>query len=386
MKSIYFFLATITSLIILQGCETEVDLNADYKSTTIVYGLLDPVQDTQWIKINRTFLGEGNNLDYALIRDSSEYKWDEFNSIRVHAIEDGEIVTTYTLQEKEISTKSINGIFYGPAQTVYYFPTPSGLVAGRTYRLDIDFKERQDVSAQTQLVTPSQISFLNAAGLQVRSIPLVQRTSDISFDYKTYTGSLNPDESAPIYEVALRIYFTEKTYTDASHTILVSERPVSLEYRLGSFNSNDINSLGRIPFGINGENIFQYIGGSLKSDDNIVYQIGEFDPTNTPFEGTVAMELVAYAGGEELFTYNQVNSPTTGIIQERPTYTNVNNGIGLLSSRTEIRLKDIPMTVIDPSLTANTSNLLALRYSEYTSDINFCDPGAEATEFIPVCP
>ena len=72
-----FVFAVIVSL--FAGCETEVDLNAPYKNTTVIFGLLDPdfngdnqisVQDTQWIKINRTFLGEGDNNLYAAIRDS----------------------------------------------------------------------------------------------------------------------------------------------------------------------------------------------------------------------------------------------------------------------------------------------------------------------------
>lgn len=69
------------SIIAIQSCTTDVDLNAPYKSTTVVFGLLDPDSTLQWIKINKTFLGDGNNLDYAQIRDSSEYRWEEFKSL-----------------------------------------------------------------------------------------------------------------------------------------------------------------------------------------------------------------------------------------------------------------------------------------------------------------
>jgi hypothetical protein len=95
MKRFFLFLSLATLTLI--GCETDVDLNAPYDSTTIVYGLLDPVQDTQWIKINKTFLGEGNNLDYALIRDSSEYKFNEFNAIVVQEIIDGDVINTFNV-------------------------------------------------------------------------------------------------------------------------------------------------------------------------------------------------------------------------------------------------------------------------------------------------
>ena len=122
-----YFLSIISLAIILAACSTDVELNAPYKSTTVVYGLLDPIADTQWVKINKTFIGEGNNLEYALVRDSSEYDWSEFKELKVQEIVAGEVVAEFPLQEKEISNKSINGIFYGPEQTVYYFVKGSEL-------------------------------------------------------------------------------------------------------------------------------------------------------------------------------------------------------------------------------------------------------------------
>ncbi|MED5318023.1 MAG: hypothetical protein VX758_02680, partial [Bacteroidota bacterium] len=55
------------------GCSTEVDLTAPYDSIPVVYGLLELQTDTQWVKINRTWLGEGNQLLAAQVADSSEY-------------------------------------------------------------------------------------------------------------------------------------------------------------------------------------------------------------------------------------------------------------------------------------------------------------------------
>ena len=49
------------------GCSTEVDLTAPYDSLPVVYGLLEVDADTQWVKINRTWLGDGNQLVAAQI-------------------------------------------------------------------------------------------------------------------------------------------------------------------------------------------------------------------------------------------------------------------------------------------------------------------------------
>ena len=72
MKSIKLTLAILVVVIGFLRCTTDVDLNAPYSPFTVVFGLLDPGQDTQYVKINKTWLGAGNNFDYALIRDSSE--------------------------------------------------------------------------------------------------------------------------------------------------------------------------------------------------------------------------------------------------------------------------------------------------------------------------
>ena len=55
------------------GCSTDVALNAPYEERTLAFCLLDPAADEQWVRVNRTWLGEGNNLEFALIPDSSEY-------------------------------------------------------------------------------------------------------------------------------------------------------------------------------------------------------------------------------------------------------------------------------------------------------------------------
>ena len=53
MKKMYLLLIVI----IIIGCDTDFDVNADWKETTVVYGLLDASLDTQYIRINKGYLG-----------------------------------------------------------------------------------------------------------------------------------------------------------------------------------------------------------------------------------------------------------------------------------------------------------------------------------------
>jgi hypothetical protein len=45
------------------------------------------------------------------------------------------------------------------------------------------------------------------------------------------------------------------------------------------------------------------------------------------------IELFFSVAGDEFNTYMEVNAPTSSIIQERPEYTNIENGIGIFSCR-----------------------------------------------------
>ena len=47
----------------------------------------------------------------------------------------------------------------------------------------------------------------------------------------------------------------------------------------------------------------------------------------------IKIDIVMTLGTSELKTYIAVNEPMSGIVQQRPVFTNINNGIGLFSSR-----------------------------------------------------
>ena len=44
-------------------------------------------------------------------------------------------------------------------------------------------------------------------------------------------------------------------------------------------------------------------------------------------------EIILIAGSDDLNTFIQVNAPSTGLIQDKPEFTNINNGLGIFASR-----------------------------------------------------
>ena len=80
IKNISLFLFII---LLFSACEEDFDIVTDYKDQTVVYAFLNhqdpwngPLEenlDTNWIVVNKAFLGEANVYDMASVADSVNY-------------------------------------------------------------------------------------------------------------------------------------------------------------------------------------------------------------------------------------------------------------------------------------------------------------------------
>jgi hypothetical protein len=362
------------SLAVFSSCETEVDLTAPYASTTVVFGLLDPQADTQFVKITKTFLGDGNLNEYAMIRDSSEYKWEEFAALKIEEYATGNPnpIAIHNLQPITIYNKDVNGMFYGPEQTVYYFASPNGINPNAKYKLVADFVSRPDVFAWTNVIPSAEVFFQSPQtnlGLSFASTNTVTG----AIDYRDNVSiRWTPIDNAEIYDLALRFYYTENLYSDNALTQLVSSTDKFIDWKIGTFNADDIDlNSGYYNLTFNAEPFFSFLGTNLETNTFIRREVGTYDGNKTR-----AFELRMGLANDELKTYINVNNPVTGIIQERPSYTNVVGGLGLFASRASAYVLNIPLESGN-----GTSNINALMNGIYTSDLNFCDPNPSNTEF-----
>jgi hypothetical protein len=389
---------TIFSFLVLavlfSSCETEVDLNAPYKNTTVIFGLLDPdyngdnvisVQDTQWIKINKTFLGEGDNNNYAAVRDSSEYTDDDFVKKVVERIVDGDVVEEYELVSTTVSNRQMNGIFYGPEQTMYYFipvapnvpwnPNLPGLNQNSEYRIVLEFKDGREVSASTKVVSYNSFSWLTPQ--QNATFILASVSTNGGFNYTSEVAiRWNAATNANVYDSRLRFHYTEMVYENADWSgTPISVTPKFLDYYLGSISDDEITSGQLLKITFDGRAFFSFLQNNLVADQRIRRVIGTYDSDQ---QRTECFDVMLTMGNNDLKSYIEVNSPSTGVVQERPIYTNVSNGIGLFASRGTRNLISLPLVAFDNNNQPNAGNLRALVQSEYTAALNFCDPNGSS--------
>ena len=342
------------------GCSTDVELNAPYKSQTIIFGLLDTQVDTQWVKVNRTWLGDGNNLDYALIQDSSEYQEDEFVGV-VNELLNGNVENSYPLIDTLLDNKDEDGIFFGPQHKAYYILTPNGLNDDAVYQVSLDFVAKEDVSSSTNVIAsvPGSITFPPQGNPNFKlNWATVDNFSNINYSDPVFKWSSSANASR--YEASLNIYFTEHVWSDIQHTQLVSSTPRMLEWFLGNESASSENGGEVIDLKVEGIGFFRFLEARLTPDPFVTRSFGIFDEETQVSHG---FDFVLTIANEDLDTYLSINEPITNIIQERPEFTNVINGLGLWASRS---------TEVATKIAYTTGTMRALRQSEITSALNFC--------------
>lgn len=354
------FIAFCVAVVALAAaCSTDVEVNAPYDSRTVIYGILDPSLDTQYVKINRTWLGPGNNTDIAMIRDSSEYPEGSFDA-RIEALFNGSPVASYPLLDTLLDDKDPNGIFFAPEHTAYYCLTPDGLEPGFDYRISIDFTDGREVSASTDVIenNPGAITFPPPGNSSFKLNWASVTSNGTTYFNQTFKWTSAPN--ARRYEGTLLIHFIERVYSDANHTNLLEERPVTLEWRLGTVQTADADGGETMTLPVNGQSFYRFLESRLTPDPNIRREFGIWDPVE---QISRAFDFVLTIANDDFNTYLDVNEPVTNIVQERPQYTNVENGLGIFASRLNQEVLGVGI---------NEGSIVSLVQGPFTANLNFC--------------
>jgi hypothetical protein len=320
-------------------------------------------------------LGEGDNNNYAAIRDSSEYSDDDFVKKVVERIVDGDVVEEYELVSTTVTNRQMNGIFYGPEQTMYYFiPPAQGLNQNSEYRLVLQFTDGREVTASTKVVSYNSFSWLTPQ--QNATFILASISTNGGFNYTSEVAiRWNAATNANVYDARLRFHFTELVYENDDWSDTPDTTKKFLDFNLGSISDDEITSGQLLKITFDGRAFFSFLQNNLVADQRIRRIIGTYD---TQQQRTECFDVMLTMGNNDLKSYIEVNSPSTGVVQERPIYTNVNNGIGLFASRGTRNLISLPLIAFDNNSQPNAGNLAALVQSEYTAALNFCDPNGSS--------
>ena len=96
------------------ACETDFEVNAPWKETAIIYGLLDQTVDTQRVIIFKSFLGQESAFTMAQEADSFYYSKDDLEVFLYGLDNDGA-----TIQEIELKYHLTNNRFNSGFDTIF---------------------------------------------------------------------------------------------------------------------------------------------------------------------------------------------------------------------------------------------------------------------------
>lgn len=308
-------LGTTLALLLIFGCSTDFPVTTGWKDVTIVYGLLDASDTAQYIKINKAYLDpQTNALQLAQIPDSIYY--DELD-VRLEEISNGQTVKSIPLTRVDGNLEGYvkdSGIF---AQSPnYLYKTTEALNTASTYRLIIT---QPDNGKQTTSTTPVIDNFS-----VIRPTPQIKLNLLPGFKYNISWISARDGK---IYALVMRLHYTEYRFSDPAYeatkyadwVLFTSQRSLNTD---GGLNMD---------FDLDADLFYTWLRSAIPEDDDAYRRIGHAD-------------FLFSVGGEALDTYKQVFLAQQGLTsgQSLPTYTNIQNGLGLFSTRYYKTVSGIP--------------------------------------------
>jgi len=337
MPLFYLFVA----LMVLASCDNEVDLNADIEDTTVVYGLLDISEDTQFVKINRAFLEDGANA-IQLAKETDRLFYDNLD---VKMVEEG---SNDTFQLSTIEKRKDEGIFSNERNVLFF--TTDTLASQTDYQLIVRQANGKTTTARSQTLRPIQLIRPGRVSLDfedgLRSMNMVRITSS-GFVYQDYEIIVR--FASNISEIEVNLYFNyeeEFVLNDPNSRV-----PRTIKIPVGSVRNTDLGSDDQTLV-LGSEYFYSTIAAATPNNSN----------RKVVPNGNIDLEIIAV---DVIFgQYTSVYGPLDGLAQVRPEFSNINNGVGLFASRSTYR----NFTFLE------SNSLQELRTGPITGNLNFVDP------------
>ena len=336
---LFFFLAAVS--LIVNSCKNDFDVTEDWKEIPVIFGLLDQGDSVHYVKVSKAFLGDGNAIMMAGTYDSINYP--TVIDVKINEKNNGSIINTFSLV-RDTSLGKPSGLFAYPQQVFYRLDNAS-LNDNYTYELVVTNTSTGHICrSETRLVK----------NFSVTSPYPNQQINFLIPNNGDYTVQWYSAEYGRRYNLTLRFWYTEINKI----TGLVRERYKDMIFP--DQISTSIAGYEIMSEVFKGKSFYTFLRAQLEPNDSLWRHVGK---TASPAQ---QLDFIISVAGDEFATYMDVNQPVDGPLMEKPYYTNIENGIGLFSSRFVNR------SIYLYGRTLTSGSIDSIYAGQYTYDLNFC--------------
>lgn len=379
-RIIYFFFLSI----LFFNCENDLDINADWEEIPVIYSILNSGADNDcdgdgvlnsndddgckenYVRIQKSFIGTYPAADMAQISDSIYYSQEQ-SLVWIEEI-CGNDTVSFNLEFVNSFEKPDDGYFATENHHFYKFSEPlnssceyrtfffntlTGKTSYATTKIiqPIDVSQWPTIQSQ-QGVGTTPTNGLGSHGLFELIIP------QVGFSPAKQQIKIDPSKNGKLYKMFLRFNYVEVNQISGFKDTLFVDW--SFGSRIASEAQVSGSATEKIIFDFNSIQFFQHLASSIPEKEN-VFRYAIVD--NGGMDGVVHPCLDFHFEILDINLYNYFSSQSSsGLIQNRPIYTNVQNGVGLVSSISTQSFYGIKMS-------DNTNYDLAT--SDITRNLNF---------------
>lgn len=310
------------SVFLFQGCKNDIDINGNWKETMIVYGLLNPNDTIQYIKINKAFINE--NADVKQVAKISDSLF--FDTLVVKITDNNG--KSILFQRKDDVTK-VPGYFATDRNTLYF--TKEKIDSSKVYQLEVyNPKSGKKATASTSVLYPAKF---------IAPVTSFTTVTTIIPD-KNIVVNFIPGKNAKAYDFKLSLAYDEFSTDDT----MSKTRKIITWNALTNFYTEDLDGQIRMTQFISGLAFYQFVSANIQPADAKIKR------------RPIYLNYDWYGGGTQLLDYISVNEPSIGIVQKQAEFTNIEGGYGIFSSRYTQSFKNIGIDVITKSNLINNTN------------------------------
>ncbi len=313
------------------SCTEEVDLYMEGSAVPVVYCLLDPASDVQYVRIGRSYRGGDNAMIQSPETDSTV--WNIAHEVYIEEYAGDIKGKTYRFDPDNTIEKD-SGFF--PDNNLRLYSSEFKPVPGNFYHLYVYFPDLDKmVSAKTTVHGTPEI--LDPLPLSIRKVNFEPG--------QPFTIRWNPGVYTGVYEMIFRVYYRDST-------------AAGLEFNSADYSSEGIYNLKTdqmLDYGMGGPSFLTAMAKEIPVISGVVRQV-------------VSVEFIMISGGFDLGVHYRSGKETGSNFTNLMDYSNIGNGVGIFASRSLSRVPNLALSGVTLDLLARSEKTRSLGFTDSKGD------------------